>query len=304
MASALKIIFAALSVAIVSQSPALAQWRDGPSRGLFGERELGAPLKPRQSRFSSGLERGPSGNFVGRTNVDRGTVFRAKAPVQPQAAPLIPPEAYNLEPEMVPGYLAEQARRLAETQAQAQAQPEVPPPVQPLPPQPEQPLPGMPAAEPGLAAPQPGLPGPSREQLQSSPDRWFRGGAGATQPAQAAPPAQPGQPGAAPPLTAPPPLERFYMPRPTLGPAGAAGPTAVRGPAAASATSLGAKITRQLGARARSPISTFYQGGTVTLQGRVATSEDRVVAEQMARFEPGVDAVVNQLSVESAQPAP
>ena len=86
--------------------------------------------------------------------------------------------------------------------------------------------------------------------------------------------------------------------------AAAPGPAPLRGQAALSGVPLGARITRQLGPRATSPISAIYQGDTVTLQGRVATEGDRVVAEQMARFEPGVRSVVNQISVEAAQPAP
>lgn len=298
MRVSLRIIVAALLVATISQSSALAQWRQGTTRGLFGEREFGRPLKPRESRFSSGLERGPSGNFIGRTNTDRGTTFRSPVPAQPEAPPLIPPEAYNLEPDMVPGYLAEQARRLAEMQSQAQPQPAAPMPGQPAPYPPEQPvLPSQPA-QPSLA---PGIPGPSREELRTSPDRWFRGGTGPSQPAQSA---QPAQPGGAAMLTAPPALGRSYLATPTLGPVAAPGPAPLRGQAALSGVPLGARITRQLGPRATSPISAIYQGDTVTLQGRVATEGDRVVAEQMARFEPGVRSVVNQISVEAAQPAP
>ena len=304
MRVSLRIIVAALLVATISQSSALAQWRQGTTRGLFGEREFGRPLKPRESRFSSGLERGPSGNFIGRTNTDRGTTFRSPVPAQPEAPPLIPPEAYNLEPDMVPGYLAEQARRLAEMQSQAQPQPAAPMPGQPAPYPPEQPvLPAQPA-QPSLA---PGLPGPSREEMRTSPDRWFRSGTGPSQPAQAAQPgvsAQPAQPGGAAMLTAPSALGRSYLATPTLGPVATPGPAPLRGQAALSGVPLGARITRQLGPRATSPISAIYQGDTVTLQGRVATEGDRVVAEQMARFEPGVRSVVNQISVEAAQPAP
>lgn len=304
MSISMRMIVTALVVVLGSQSPASAQWRDGPKRGLFGDREFGQPLKPRTSQFGSGLERGPSGNFVGRTNSSRATTFRSKSPAEPQTTPLIPPEAYYLEPDMVPAYLAEQARRAAEMQAQAQSQAAAPVPGQPAPYPPEQPilpeqppLPGMPTLEPGM----------TREQLQSSPDRWFRGGTNPAQPGQPTPPAgpaQPGQPGAAAPLTPPPAMQRSYLPRPTLGPTGTLGAPPVGGPMAVNATPLGMRITRQLGPRALSPISAVYQGDTVTLQGRVAADSDRAVAEQIARFEPGVRRVVNQLSVEAPQPVP
>jgi len=304
MPVSLRIIVAALLVAIVPQASAFAQWRQGATRGLFGEREFGRPLKPRESRFGSGLERGPSGNFVGRANTDRETMSRSRAPAPREAPSLTPPEAYDLEPDMVPGYLAEQARRLAEVQSQGQPQPAAPMPGQPVPYPPQQPvLPAQPA-QPSLA---PGIPGPSREELRTSPDRWFRGGTNPSQPGQSGQPgvsAQSARPSGNAMITAPPALGRSYLATPTLGPVATPGPAALRGQAALSGVPLGARITRQLGPRATSPISAVQQGGTVTLQGRVATEGDRAVAEQMARFEPGVRSVVNQISVEAAQPAP
>ena len=83
------------------------------SAQMFGPRELGKPLKPRASRFGSGMERGPSGNFLGRSTADRGTTFQSRSRPEPTPQSWLPPEAYDLEPEMVPGYLEEQARRMA-----------------------------------------------------------------------------------------------------------------------------------------------------------------------------------------------
>jgi len=46
-------------------------------------------------------------------------------------------------------------------------------------------------------------------------------------------------------------------------------------------------------------ITVIPNGRTVVLQGQVATERDRTLAERMARFEPGVDRVVNELTVVS-----
>lgn len=44
-------------------------------------------------------------------------------------------------------------------------------------------------------------------------------------------------------------------------------------------------------------ITTSVNERTVTLRGQVASERDRVVAERMAKMEPGVDSVVNELVV-------
>jgi osmotically-inducible protein OsmY len=46
-------------------------------------------------------------------------------------------------------------------------------------------------------------------------------------------------------------------------------------------------------------VTVVPRGRTVILQGQVATERDRSLAERMARFEPGVDRVVNELVVTS-----
>jgi len=283
------------------------------SRGMFGDRELGKPLKPRESRFRSGLEFGPSGNFLGRSTTERGTTFQSRSPAAPERLPL-PPEAYYLEPEMVPGYLEDQARRIAAAQQRQQQQlqqlyerqqpvqqptpispgyisqqPAVEPSFPPVAPtRPDRYLPPPLPAQPGLPQPQPAAPGPTGEELQSSPDRWFRGA-----PAPAAPDAAGGAAGSS----------QRYAPMNGLGPVGSLGPAGVAGQAGLSRTSaatLGARITQAVGVGVRSPISAAIQGTTVILQGTVAAAADRQFAERIAAMEPGVRRIDNRIRVEAA----
>ncbi len=271
-------MIAALIAVMGLQTESSAQWREGPRRGLFGERELGKPIKPRPSRFGSGLARGPSGNFLGRTTADRGTTFQPRS---------------RVEPEMSPGYVDDQARRMAAAYQMQQRQLQQlydrqrPQPVQPaipptMPVRPERYQPPAWSAQPGFPQPQPAVPGPTRQELQNSSDRWFRG---------APTPTQPGQ----------------QVPRTGLGPAGTLGPTGVAGQAGLNRpnpATLGTRITQTLGARAAGPISATVQGDTVTLQGSVVTAADRVLAERMAAMEPGVRRIDNRLIVAPAPTGP
>ena len=312
-------IAVAVLIAILGLQPqSLAQWREGSRTGMFGERELGKPLKPRTSQFGSGLERGPSGNFLGRSTADRGTTFQSQRPREPAEPSLVPPEAYNLEPEMVPDYLQEQARRMeAARQQQLQqlqqlqqmqqpqvsqqqplpfqqpSQPSFPPAVPVMPNRPDRYLPPAWATQPAFPQPQPGVPGPTGEDLQNSPDRWFRG---APTPAEQQTPA-----------TNPATGSQRYAPSLGLGPAGTLGPSGLAGRSAmarSSTAALGARISQTLAAGALSPIVATIQGDTVTLQGSVATAADRQLAERMAAMEPGVRRIDNRISVEPVPVGP
>lgn len=285
-------------------------------RGMFGDRTLGGPLKPRESRFRSGLARGPSGSFKGLSTENRGTTFRNRARPEPASPSLVPPEAYDLEPDMVPGYLEEQARRMAalrqqileqqkrlqqrQQQPPAQQQPLVPPPVQraqpaqpsfpPLvmPARPDRYLPPAWSIQPGFPQPQPGVPGAPAEELPGAPDRWFRGAPSATPQGQQVP--------AMPPTTGTQP----YAPSSSFGPAGTLGPSGVRGQAGlnrATVSTLGARISQTLGARARSPIAATVLGDMVTLQGTVSSATDRQLAQRIAAMEPGVRRIDNRIQV-------
>ncbi len=281
-------------------------------RGMFGDRTLGGPLKPRESRFRSGLARGPSGSFKGISTEGRGTTFRNQARPEPSSPVLLPPEAYDLEPDMVPGYLEEQARRMAalrqqileqqkqlqqRQQPQTQQPPLVPPPVQQA--QPAQPsfpplvMPARPdryrppawSTQPGFPQPQPGVPGAPAEELPSSPDRWFRGAPSATPQGQQAPTG-----GVQP-----------YAPSSNLGPSGIRGQAGLN---RATASTLGPRISQTLGARARSPIAATVLGDMVTLQGTVSSAADRQLAERIAAMEPGVRRIDNRIQVVPTPAAP
>jgi len=66
---------------------------------------------------------------------------------------------------------------------------------------------------------------------------------------------------------------------------------------------LAERITRSPSIRLRSPLEVSLQSdGTVVLRGTVATAHDRAVAERLARLEPGVWRVQNELQVATEQP--
>lgn len=333
-----KLVVAVLIAVLGLQTESIAQWREGAQRGLFGEREFGKPLKPRTSRMFGGLERGPSGSFIGRSTPDWGTTFEGRAGTQPAAPSAVPPGAYDLEPDMVPGYLEDQARRMAAAREQILQQADqlrqlqqrqqlngqqaqsTPPPAMPERPNGYQP-PVMPERPdryripPGF--PQPSFPRPSSPVPNPSQPSFPR-----PQPAVPGSPApslknspdrwfrgapSPAGPGQQMPLANPPASPQRYTPGLGLGPVGRLGPSGVAGQAAmsrSSAATLGSRISQALGAGVRTPISATVQGDTVTLQGTVTTANDRHLAERLAAMEPGVRRIDNRINVETAPAGP
>lgn len=96
------------------------------------------------------------------------------------------------------------------------------------------------------------------------------------------------------PLASPPPRIRY-----------AAGGSQTGTASPASATRLADLIQRNPHVKSRSPITVSVRSGTTILSGRVATERDKRVAEMLARLEPGVGRVQNDLTVESpAAPLP
>jgi len=77
------------------------------------------------------------------------------------------------------------------------------------------------------------------------------------------------------------------------------------GPANPAVSSLPARVDTELTARLGqtmkvglgSPVQVLTRGGTIVLQGRVATTHDRELAELLLRLEPGVSDVQNELTV-------
>lgn len=60
---------------------------------------------------------------------------------------------------------------------------------------------------------------------------------------------------------------------------------------------LSTRLRSLPGTTSASPIAVAVEGRTVVLRGLVATDHDRVLAERVARLEPGVSRVVNELEV-------
>ena len=131
---------------------------------------------------------------------------------------------------------------------------------------------------------------PSVPELPTGPDQWLRtpasGGEGASPvpPAAAppaAPPSAPGNGGAArPPLTRP-----VVLASPTAAPPETAG------------SHLARILQRVPSIRQAGPIQVIMENQTAVLRGRVATAADRELAENLARLEPGVWRVRNELVV-------
>jgi len=74
-------------------------------------------------------------------------------------------------------------------------------------------------------------------------------------------------------------------------------------------TALAQRLAETPAIRSRTPIQVELQGRTAILRGEVASDHDRVLAGQMARLEPGIDRVQNDLVVagrpsELSQPWP
>lgn len=65
---------------------------------------------------------------------------------------------------------------------------------------------------------------------------------------------------------------------------------------------LSKRLGNTLGLKIQKPIQVTVQGSTAVLQGEVETEHDRFLAEQVARLEPGVWAVRNELSVTRPTP--
>jgi hypothetical protein len=146
----------------------------------------------------------------------------------------------------------------------------------PLPPRPGQVPAAGPAAVPGELLPQ--------------PEQWFR---------QPAPAEGTGGPTPAPAVS------------PSSAPDGpqssirfATGETALAAspPAGVPATIVADSISRSDRIRKLSPITVTMQDEIAVLRGRVATEDDRQLAEQWARFEPGIWQVRNELTVGTPPP--
>ena len=263
-------VAAAATVALLlgNQSLSLAQWSENKVtvRGMFGDRVMGDTFKPRPSKFGGTLERGPSGNFLGRAPDARARMFNPASAASRYSASVVPPEPL---PQPVVG---------------PQLLPEFQPPV-PLPqPEPFQPF-----------EPVPSEPTPAR------PDVWMRAPPGQSNGGSAAPGPQVGQPadlGPAPGSGA-----GYALPLSSQYVVGFGGdvPRPIRQISQGGyvASSVADRLQKVLGNRARSPISVSLIDGTATVRGQVATQHDRRLVTYLVMFEPGIRRVDNQVSTEA-----
>ncbi len=67
---------------------------------------------------------------------------------------------------------------------------------------------------------------------------------------------------------------------------------------------LAARVQNSSWIQNRAPVSVVVQNGIATLKGEVATEYDRLVAERLARLEPGIGRVDNQLTLAKAVESP
>jgi hypothetical protein len=257
----------------------VSQAQSGPTivqHGMFGPRVLGSSLQPKPTPFSDGLLVSPGGKFLGiRSNW--GPALLATEVILPPLTDLreIPREVELAAP------LAQRA---------AEPQPVSPTPLAPVPvpmiPQPPM-VSGAPLPVP--LAPPPAEFEPVPANMQELPMRRMGSvGAGADA-APAQPPAmrQPVGPQSLSPFQTPGGAYTKFEP----------GFSRVARPD----NRVGRQLTSQLGSsrriRALSPIRVDVVGETATLRGTVASSYDRMVAEQVVRMEAGIWKVDNQLQV-------
>ena len=67
-------------------------------------------------------------------------------------------------------------------------------------------------------------------------------------------------------------------------------------------SALARRLNASAAIRPTSPIGVSLEGRTATLQGEVASERDRILAQQLALFEPGISAVRNELTVKAPPP--
>lgn len=267
----------AIELLAAGPSPGLAQ-QDQPVvvRGMFGDRVLGQPLAPRLSTTRpdrTGLMRSSSGMFLGRDAASGSSMFpgmpwQYRRPGM-QTAATLPPLVWWPWPGAVATPVPEprQVQPLPAMPGGGEASPRM--------------IRGVPAAVPVPAAP-------------AGPDQWLRTMGGMTPPPTAgssptAPAAtaasSPAAPAASPPpRPMPPPIQLGFAP-----------PRSFEDPAAAVAQLIG----RVSQIEKRSTITVAVENETAVLRGRVATERDRLLAESLARLQPGIWGVRNELVVEN-----
>lgn len=265
----LAILIAATAMA-GGQQAALAQWdwNNVPTRGMFGERQLGSSLNPKSgTRFTNSFLRGPDGDFLGLDSTRVGSRFPGPGPADlyaPPASPQIPPAITS---------------RGLEYRNPNMGQPQYPVQVESAP---------QAATAAPAAAPQP-QPEAGEAPVISFRDRNPAGAASQAAPSPNAPTVAPG-PGIALSGVAPT-LSGRTAPLPYgLGQAGSIDVLMSR--------SLQSQIARMPRFQTSQPVRVSVSGGVATLQGAVPTQHDRKVLAEFVRMEPGIWNVDNQLTIQ------
>ncbi len=303
-------------------------------RGMFGPRVIGEPLRPRPSQSSSGIIRGPSGEFYGIGRPE-GSLFRGnRLPTSDRLNQTVPVPPAWLRDSAVPAGVADAYRR-----------PPDPIPVQDITAGPS----GLPAFGGDLPlrnrsrnskcsanrlAPRAGRTAAGAEArnaktraAQSEPagsnttsheasDRAIATGAataararGSTERrmvaqsvydgrAASAARAVGGQRGQAAPRPIPAPANRGVIIT-SRSMSRSARVVSSRGAAADPAGAAVESTLRNVRPARPNMIRATVEGGTMVLRGRVASEHDRAVAEAAARMEPGVESVRNELRIET-----
>ena len=260
---------AALAVVVLlgSQRWSYAQWSENRVmvRGMFGDRMMGGTFKPRPSKFGGTLERGPSGNFLGRAADAQARMFNpALAVTRYREAVVVPAPLPRpaVQPELLPEY------------------------------QPPLPLPEMERFQPAETVPS--------DPASPRPDVWMRSRPTSGNGRSAAPALQEPQPanlGPAPGSGA-----GFALPLTSQYAVGFESdvPRHLRQVSRGgySASSVAARLQKILGSRARSRLSVSVVDGTATVRGQVTTQQDRQLVSYLVMFEPGIRQVNNQVSAE------
>jgi len=229
-----------------------------PSRGLFGARTFGQPLKPGGSQYVTGLKNGPSGDFLGTGRLGGGNMFSAPW------RRVVEPAPFFYEPVLP---------------AQPAVQSQLTPPAQTPTPESMATQATMPTTG---GQPNGGVPG-----AQPGPGGTDGNQSGAT--------GEPGQPNAAGIIGV-----RYVGPQ--LGANFAAGSEALGAAHYRPAPEMSARlsrIARARGIRTPAEITVAIGNGTAVLRGVVGTPYDRAVLANLARLEPGIWRIDNQMTVES-----
>jgi hypothetical protein len=269
----------------------------GQTSGMFGPRTLGSPIRPGASQFDDGLQRGPSGTFLG-TGRPAGQNMFTTPWQQPFEAPVYLPFAYGMLPNgqlaaippnmITPGGAILPVAPPQETAAPFEATG-----------QPEGPLPPEGSAGYGVPVPPAAMPA-SPAALPSSGTP----GSNNVPPPPAAPSTgvTPVSTGGATPLAV------DYTALLGWNEQSSASAPGVVIPAGTQLDSvylpdLSDRLTqtaRDHGMQVYAPIRVSAASGTAIVRGVVGTAHDRLLIANMVLLEPGIDRINNRLIVAPA----